>query len=139
MPDTHLQANDNSQFRNFPFQQIKIQQNSLSQKTISNLKSNTAAAEHNRIELENFCCHSTQVFGRLIKLKPKQHQTISHTIALAALAILGHKSAHSFPIGPVIAEPKKKTNAVNDAQLKNLIKSIVKERDQMFRPRAMIA
>lgn len=26
-------------------------------------------------------------------------------MALAALAILGHKSAHSFPIGPVIAEP----------------------------------
>ena len=29
----------------------------------------------------------------------------TQTIALAALAILGHKSAHSFPIGPVIAEP----------------------------------
>lgn len=29
----------------------------------------------------------------------------THTIALAALAILGHKSAHSFPMGPVIAEP----------------------------------
>ncbi|KAF3777880.1 Histone-lysine N-methyltransferase [Nymphaea thermarum] len=27
------------------------------------------------------------------------------TIAFAALAILGHKSAHSFPIGPVIADP----------------------------------
>uniref|UniRef100_A0A2P2JGR9 60S ribosomal protein L23 n=1 Tax=Rhizophora mucronata TaxID=61149 RepID=A0A2P2JGR9_RHIMU len=26
-------------------------------------------------------------------------------MALAALAILGHRSAHSFPIGPVIAEP----------------------------------
>lgn len=26
-------------------------------------------------------------------------------MAFAALAILGHKSAHSFPIGPVIAEP----------------------------------
>lgn len=57
---------------------------------------------------------------------------ISHTIALAALAILGHKSAHSFPIGPVIAEPKKQTNAVNEAQLKNLIKSTVKEGDQMY-------
>lgn len=29
----------------------------------------------------------------------------SQTIALAALAILGHKSAHSFPMGPVIADP----------------------------------
>lgn len=26
-------------------------------------------------------------------------------MALAALAILGHKSAHSFPMGPVIADP----------------------------------
>ncbi len=33
----------------------------------------------------------------------KENQT--QTIALAALAILGHKSAHSFPIGPVIADP----------------------------------
>jgi hypothetical protein len=29
----------------------------------------------------------------------------AQTMALAALAILGHKSAHSFPIGPVMAEP----------------------------------
>lgn len=29
----------------------------------------------------------------------------SYTIALAALAILGQRSAHSFPMGPVIAEP----------------------------------
>ena len=28
-----------------------------------------------------------------------------HTMALATLAILGHRLAHSFPIGPVIAEP----------------------------------
>lgn len=28
-------------------------------------------------------------------------------MALAALAILGQRSAHSFPIGPVIADPKK--------------------------------
>lgn len=28
-------------------------------------------------------------------------------MALAALAIRGHKSAHSFPIGPVIADPVK--------------------------------
>jgi len=28
------------------------------------------------------------------------------TMALAALAILGQRSAHSFPIGPVIAEPE---------------------------------
>jgi len=27
-------------------------------------------------------------------------------MALAALAILGQRSAHSFPIGPVIAEPR---------------------------------
>jgi len=27
-------------------------------------------------------------------------------MALAALAILGHRSAHSFLIGPVVAEPK---------------------------------
>lgn len=26
-------------------------------------------------------------------------------MALAALAILGHRSAHSFPMGPVIADP----------------------------------
>jgi hypothetical protein len=26
-------------------------------------------------------------------------------MAFAALAILGHRSAHSFPIGPVIADP----------------------------------
>jgi hypothetical protein len=32
-----------------------------------------------------------------------------HTIAFAALAILGHKSAHSFPMGPVIAEPAQDT------------------------------
>ena len=31
----------------------------------------------------------------------------NQTIALAALAILGHKSAHSFPMGPVMAEPEK--------------------------------
>ena len=29
-------------------------------------------------------------------------------MALAALAILGHKSAHSFPMGPVMAEPEYK-------------------------------
>lgn len=29
-------------------------------------------------------------------------------MALAALAILGHRSAHSFPIGPVMAEPEQK-------------------------------
>lgn len=28
-------------------------------------------------------------------------------MAFAALAILGQRSAHSFPIGPVIADPKK--------------------------------
>jgi hypothetical protein len=32
----------------------------------------------------------------------------NQTIALAALAILGHKSAHSFPMGPVMAEPEQK-------------------------------
>lgn len=40
--------------------------------------------------------------------KHLEHQNTkfpSQTIALAALAILGHKSAHSLPIGPVIAEP----------------------------------
>jgi len=31
-------------------------------------------------------------------------------MALAALAILGQRSAHSFPIGPVIAEPGSKSN-----------------------------
>ena len=31
---------------------------------------------------------------------------IFQTIALAALAILGHRSAHSFPMGPVIADPE---------------------------------
>lgn len=30
----------------------------------------------------------------------------TQTMAFAALAILGHKSAHSFPIGPVMAEPE---------------------------------
>lgn len=30
-------------------------------------------------------------------------------MALAALAILGHRSAHSFPIGPVIADPATRT------------------------------
>lgn len=29
----------------------------------------------------------------------------SYTMAFAALAIRGHKSAHSFAIGPVIADP----------------------------------
>lgn len=29
----------------------------------------------------------------------------AQTIAFAALAILGQRSAHSFPMGPVIAEP----------------------------------
>lgn len=27
-------------------------------------------------------------------------------MAFAALAILGHKSAHSFPMGPVMADPE---------------------------------
>eukprot|EP00249_Psilotum_nudum_P034363 c53325_g1_i1 orf=71-685(-) len=35
----------------------------------------------------------------------RETQAIYQTIAFAALAILGHRSAHSFPIGPVIADP----------------------------------
>jgi len=38
----------------------------------------------------------------------------AHTIALAALAILGHKSAHSFPMGPVIADPEKNIGTGNN-------------------------
>ena len=34
--------------------------------------------------------------------------TSSQTMAFAALAILGQRSAHSLPMGPVIAEPTKK-------------------------------
>jgi hypothetical protein len=33
-------------------------------------------------------------------------------MALAALAILGHRSAHSFPIGPVIADPTITSNTI---------------------------
>lgn len=35
-------------------------------------------------------------------------------MAFAALAILGHKSAHSFPIGPVIADPVKSTQKTKE-------------------------
>lgn len=35
-------------------------------------------------------------------------------MAFAALAILGHKSAHSFPIGPVIADPAVRTKDINN-------------------------
>lgn len=35
----------------------------------------------------------------------KTTRNSSQTIALAALAILGHRSAHSFPMGPVMADP----------------------------------
>lgn len=45
------------------------------------------------------------------------------TMALAALAILGHKSAHSFPIGPVMAEPAKPQNNKIAVQL-NIIPRI---------------
>lgn len=42
-------------------------------------------------------------------------------MALAALAILGHKSAHSFPMGPVIAEPTLKhvTNKITTSKCIN--------------------
>jgi hypothetical protein len=36
-------------------------------------------------------------------------------MALAALAILGHRSAHSFPIGPVIADPATRTEHAQQA------------------------
>ena len=36
-------------------------------------------------------------------------------MALAALAILGHRSAHSFPIGPVIADPATRTEHAQEA------------------------
>jgi hypothetical protein len=36
-------------------------------------------------------------------------------MALAALAILGHRSAHSFPIGPVIADPATRTDYAQGA------------------------
>jgi len=38
-------------------------------------------------------------------------------MALAALAILGQRSAHSFPIGPVIADPKKQINQSDQSNL----------------------
>jgi hypothetical protein len=37
-------------------------------------------------------------------------------MALAALAILGQRSAHSFPIGPVIAEPEAKVTRNKNVQ-----------------------
>lgn len=40
--------------------------------------------------------------------------SLSYTMALAALAILGHKSAHSFPMGPVIADPRAKNLSISD-------------------------
>jgi hypothetical protein len=36
-------------------------------------------------------------------------------MALAALAILGHRSAHSFPIGLVIADPANRTDNAQGA------------------------
>jgi hypothetical protein len=36
-------------------------------------------------------------------------------MALAALAILGHRSAHSFPIGLVIADPANRTDHAQGA------------------------
>jgi len=44
----------------------------------------------------------------------RTHSYCAHTIALAALAILGHKSAHSFPMGPVIADPAKDIRTWNN-------------------------
>jgi hypothetical protein len=41
----------------------------------------------------------------MIIQKSKHIPTSSQTMAFAALAILGQRSAHSLPIGPVIAEP----------------------------------
>lgn len=39
----------------------------------------------------------------------------TQTMALAALAILGHKSAHSFPMGPVMADPtSSKTTTISN-------------------------
>jgi len=35
----------------------------------------------------------------------KNFRQSSQTMAFALLAILGHRSAHSFPTGPVIADP----------------------------------
>lgn len=35
-------------------------------------------------------------------------------MALAALAILGHRSAHSFPMGPVIADPEKRKDRIKE-------------------------
>lgn len=58
--------------------------------------------------------HSTRLnISRLQQNKASPYGNIcmclicrTQTMAFAALAILGHKSAHSFPIGPVIAEPE---------------------------------
>ena len=49
-------------------------------------------------------------------------------MALAALAILGQRSAHSFPIGPVIAEPgrKSKTGNKNGKEIRKVIFYITK-------------
>lgn len=46
----------------------------------------------------------------------------AHTMAFAALAILGHRSAHSFPMGPVIADP-----AGTPEGLENLMASKITE------------
>jgi hypothetical protein len=46
----------------------------------------------------------------------------AHTMAFAALAILGHRSAHSFPMGPVIADP-----AGTPEGLENLMVSSITE------------
>ena len=39
-------------------------------------------------------------------------------MALAALAILGRRSAHSFPIGPVMAEPEQKSTEMANHRLR---------------------
>jgi len=42
-------------------------------------------------------------------------------MAFAALAILGHRSAHSFPIGPVIADPNYITQQTHQLQVNMIL------------------
>jgi len=43
-------------------------------------------------------------------------------MAFAALAILGHRSAHSFPIGPVIADPNYITQQTHQLQVNMILR-----------------
>ena len=56
---------------------------------------------------------------------PTKQLDHSYTIALAALAILGQRSAHSFPMGPVIADPADKKEQTSSEAISGTSSSIL--------------